>query len=216
MVKILLADDHWLVREGLKAIISDMPGMTVVAEAKDGHEVLDVVRTEDIDIVILDLSMPGKSGLDTLLHIRREYREVCVLVLTLHSEQLYGRRLLRAGAKGYLSKDTASEQLEIALRTVAQGKKYVPSTLADRLVEDVVSPRPVPLHAALSDREYEVLLLIGQGRTAKEIGFCLSLSPKTVLTYRFRILEKLKMKRTAELIHYTVDHRLLDQPLLLR
>lgn len=216
MVKILLADDHCIVRAGLKATISNMPGMTVVAEAKNGHEVLDVVRTQDIDIVILDLSMPGRSGLDTLYHIQQEYPEVRVLILTLHSEEQYGRRLLRSGANGYLSKDSGSEQLEIALRTVVQGKKYIPSKLADILVKEVVTPSSVPLHAALSDREYEILLLIGQVHSPKEIGFLLSLSPRTVGTYRKRILGKLKINTIAELIGYTVEHRLLDQPLLVR
>jgi two-component system, NarL family, invasion response regulator UvrY len=216
MIKILIADDHAVVREGLKATIQDMPGMGVVAEAKNGQEVLDIVRTHQVDVIILDLTMPGRSGLDTLLHLKREHPELPVLIVTLHSEEQYGRRLLRSGAHGYLSKACAPEQLEAALRVVAQGKKYVTPTLAEKLATDLVSPQSVPPHASLSDREYEILLLIGQGHTPKEVAYRLSLSPKTVMTYRIRILEKLKMKTTADLIHYAVEHRLLEQPLVIR
>ena len=216
MIKILIADDHALVREGLKATIQDMSDMSVVAEAKNGQEVLDLVRTHKIDVVILDLTMPGRSGLDTLLHLKREHTELPVLIVTLHSEEQYGRRLLRSGAHGYLSKACAPEQLETALRVVAQGKKYVTATLAEKLATDLVSPQSVPPHASLSDREYEILLLIGQGHTPKEVAYRLALSPKTVMTYRIRILEKLKMKTTADLIHYAVEHHLLEQPLVTR
>jgi two-component system invasion response regulator UvrY len=206
----LIADDHAVVLEGLKQILSETPDIQVVAEATNGHEVLDKIRITHVDVVVLDIAMPGRSGLDILLHLKRERPTLPVLVLSIHPEDQYAVRVLKAGACGYLTKESAPAELIAAIRKVVVGGKYVSPSLAEKLAFDLESDVDKPLHETLSDREYEVLCLIALGKTVKEIADKLSLSVKTISTYRSRILEKMKMKNNAELTHYVIRQGLVD------
>ena len=210
MIKILIADDHAIVREGLKQIIRETSDIVVADEASNGQEVLEKVWKHDYDVVLLDISMPGRSGLDILKQIRSQKPELPILVLTIHPEEQYAVRVLRAGASGYLTKESAPDELIKAIRKVSMGRKYVSSTLAEKLASEVDIISEKPLHQALSDREYEVMCMIASGKTVKEIAEELCLSIKTISTYRSRILEKMKMKSNAELIHYAIQNRLVD------
>jgi len=208
MLKILVADDHQVVREGLKIIIDKMKDMAVVAEACDGSEALTKAARMPLDIVLLDISMPGRNGLETLKQLKVLQPKLKVLVLSQFPEDQYALRVLRAGASGYLTKESAASELLAALRKVAEGKMYISTGLAEKLawqLQDDAQRRP---HDSLSDREFEILRLIGSGKTVSEIGDDLSLSVKTVSTYRARILEKMKMTKTAELILYVLEHGL--------
>ena len=210
MIRILIADDHPVVRQGLKRIIEESPGMTVTGEASTGQEVLQDLRQLDCDVVLLDISMPGISGLDVLKQIRLEKRDLPVLVLSIHSEEEYAVRALRAGASGYLTKTSAPEELIKAIRRVNGGKKYVTSTLAEKLAEHLDVDAERPPHETLADREYQVFCMIARGKAGKEIAAELCLSPKTVSTYRTRILEKMKMKANAEIIRYAMKQGLVE------
>jgi two-component system invasion response regulator UvrY len=210
MIKVLIADDHAVVLEGLKQILSETADITVAAEATNGQEVLDKVRGTPIDVVVLDIAMPGRSGLDILLHLKRERPTLPVLVLSIHPEDQYAVRVLKAGACGYLTKESAPDELITAIRKVVAGGKYVSPSLAEKLAFDLEADVDKPLHETLSDREYEVLCLIALGKTVKEIADKLSLSVKTISTYRSRILEKMKMKNNAELTHYVIRQGLVD------
>jgi len=210
MIKILIADDHPIVREGLRQIIEIATDMVVTDEASNGEEVLEKIREDDFDVVILDISMPGRSGLDILKEVRRERPELSVLILSIHPEEQYGVRLLKAGASGYLTKESAPEELVIAIRIISKGRKYITSSLAERLALKLGDDFEGPLHESLSDREYEVMCMIAKGMTIKEIAEKLFLSVKTISTYRYRILGKMKMKSNAELIRYALKHGLVD------
>jgi two-component system invasion response regulator UvrY len=210
MIRILIADDHAIIREGLKQIISETPDMTVADEAIDGHEVLSKALKNDYDVVVLDITMPGRNGLDVLKELKKQKPELPVLVLTIHPEEQYAVRVLKAGASGYLTKESAPEELTAAIRKISEGKKYVKSSLAEKLVSDLNVDTEKPLHNALSDREFEVMCMIATGKTVKQIGEELFLSEKTVSTYRSRILEKMGMKNNAELIHYAIKHGLVE------
>lgn len=214
-IRILIADDHGLVRSGLKALLDDMPNMSVVGEATTGSEVLQFLRAHPVDIVILDLTMPDRSGLDVLLHIKAECPHVRVLVFSFHLEQQYGRRLLRAGASGYLSKNCPMNLLEKALRCVAEGRRFVTPTLAEQLVTDLMTPSASP-HASLTDREYEIMLLLAQGYKQVEVARRLMLGEGTIRSYRHKLLKKLRLSSTAALTQYAVTHGLLEQPLVSR
>lgn len=209
MIKVLIADDHAVVLEGLKQILSETPDIIVSAQATNGQEVLDKIRSNNVDVVVLDIAMPGRSGLDTLMHIKRERPTLPVLVLSVHPEDQYAVRVLKAGAYG-MTKDSAPDQLVAAIRKVVTGGKYVSPSLAEKLAFDLESDSGKPLHETLSDREYEVLCMIALGKTVKEIADKLSLSVKTISTYRARILEKMKMKNNAELTHYVIREGLID------
>jgi two-component system invasion response regulator UvrY len=208
MIKILIADDHTIVREGLKQIVSETADMMVADEASSGHEVLDKVWNNEYDVVVLDISMPGRDGVDILKQLKRHKPNLPVLVLSMHPEEQYAVRVLKAGAAGYLTKESAPDELITAIRKVSRGRKYVSSTLAEKLAFDLDRDTEKPLHETLSDREYQVMCLIASGKRAKEIAEELYLSVKTVSTYRSRILEKMKMKNNAELTHYAIKHRL--------
>jgi two-component system invasion response regulator UvrY len=210
MIRILIADDHAIIREGLKQIISETPDMTVADEAIDGHEVLSKALKNDYDVAVLDITMPGRNGLDVLKELKKQKPELPVLVLTIHPEEQYAVQVLKAGASGYLTKESAPEELTAAIRKISEGKKYVTSSLAEKLVSDLNVDTEKPLHNALSDREFEVMCMIATGKTVKQIGEELFLSEKTVSTYRSRILEKMGMKNNAELIHYAIKHGLVD------
>ena len=210
MIKILIADDHPIVREGLRQIIEVATDMVVTDEARNGVEVLEKIKENDFDVVILDISMPGRSGLDILKEVRKERPELSVLILSIHPEEQYGVRLLKAGASGYLTKESAPEELVNAIRIISQGRKYITSSLAERLALKLGDDFEGPLHENLSDREYEVMCMIAKGMTIKEIAEKLFLSVKTISTYRYRILGKMRMKSNAELIRYALKLGLVD------
>jgi two-component system, NarL family, invasion response regulator UvrY len=204
-MKVLVADDHAVVREGLKRILTQDQGIQVVAEAEDGSAALARARELDLDVVVLDMSMPGRGGLETLQELKRLWPQLGVLVLSMHPEDQYAVRVLREGADGYLSKESAAEELISALRKIHGGGKYVSPTLAERLALTVERGFEGPPHERLSTREFQVMTLIAQGRTVTDIGEELHLSVKTISTYRSRILEKMGMKHNAELMHYAIE-----------
>jgi len=204
-MKVLVADDHAVVREGLKRILTQDRTIEVVAEAGDGAAALARAREVDLDVVVLDMSMPGRGGLETLQELKRLWPQLGVLVLSMHPEDQYAVRVLREGADGYLSKESAAEELISALRKIHGGGKYVSQTLAERLALTVERGFKGPPHERLSTREFQVLVLIAQGRTVTEIGDELHLSVKTISTYRSRILDKMGMRNNAELMHYAIE-----------
>ena len=208
MIKVLIADDHPIVRAGLKQVIEKSPDMKVAGEALNGQEVLESVSRERWDIVILDFSMPGRSGLDVIKDIRREHPSLPILVLSMHPEAELAPRLLKAGVAGYLMKESATTELVNAIRKIHSGGRYVSQALAEKLAGDLAFESGKQRHELLSDREYQVLLCIAEGRTAQEIAIELSLSIKTVRTYRDRVMEKLSLKNDVELSHYAIEHRL--------
>ncbi len=209
MIRILVADDHPIVRQGLKQIISGSPGMVVAAEAADGQEVLNQVWKNEFDVVLLDISMPGRNGLDILKQLKSQKPGLAVLLLSVHPEEQYALRVLKAGASGYVTKDRAPEELISAIRAAASGKKYVSPSLAQVLASAAGVEAAGPLHQFLSDREYSVLRLIAAGRTPISIAEELSVSPKTVSTFRSRLLKKMGLKTDAEIVRYAIENRLL-------
>ncbi len=210
MIKILIADDHPVVRKGLKDIIEETPDMMVEDEASNGQETLEKVRKSDFDIVLLDISMPGRSGLEILKELKSEKPDLSVLILSIHPEEQYAVRVLKAGASGYLTKESAPDELIAAIRKASTGKKYISSSLAEKLALYLEIDAEKPLHETLSDREYEVMRMIASGKTITEIAEKLFLSVKTISTYRSRILEKMRMKSNAELTHYALKNRLVE------
>lgn len=210
MIKILIADDHSVVREGLKKILSEAPDITVADEASTGHEVLKKMGKINVDAVVLDVSLPDINGLDVLKQIRSTKPDLPVLIFSIYPEKRYAIRFLRAGASGYLTKENAPEELIRAIRKISQGRKYITSSLAEKLVYDLGDDNKEPLHEKLSDREYQVMIMIALGKRAKEIAKELFLSEKTINNYKSRILEKMKMKNNAEIIHYAMREGLID------
>lgn len=210
MIRVLIADDHTIVREGLKQIMNDTGDMSVAAEAANGQEALDRLLKDDFDIAILDIAMPGRSGLEILKELRIHKPKLPVLVLSMYPEDQFAVRVLRAGADGYLTKDSAPQDLISAVRRLYSGKKYISPTLAEKLALSLESDSTKPPHERLSDREYQVLCRISSGKTVKEIADELSLSVKTISTYRARILEKMEMKNNAELTYYSIQNSLVN------
>ena len=210
MIKILIADDHTIFREGVKHILAEYPDLVVADEANNGQEVLDKIWKNNYDMVLLDITMPGMTGLEVLKQLKNDNPKLPVLILSMHPEEQYAIRVLRAGASGYLTKESAPDELITAIRKISQGRKYITSSLAERLATEVEADTEKPLHDILSDREYQVLRMIAAGNTVKHIAKELSLSIKTVSTYRTRIMEKMKMKTNAEVMHYVIKHQLLD------
>ncbi len=208
MIRLLIADDHPIVREGLRRIAAEQPGISVMAEAASADEALLRVNDTPVDVVLLDVSMPGPSFIDVVQSIRREHPSVKVLVLSVHPEDQWAVRALRAGAAGYLTKDHSPEQLVEAIRKVYRGGKYVSAALAERLATGLEIGDAAAPHEALSDREYEVLRALGAGLSVKVAAEGLGLSPKTVSTYRARILDKMQMRTNADLVRYVNDHGL--------
>jgi two-component system invasion response regulator UvrY len=210
MLKILIADDHAIVRQGLKQIVTETRDMTVAGEADNGQELLNKIKEDDYDVVVLDITMPGRDGLDVLRQLRTERPRLPVLMLSIHPEEQYALRALRAGASGYLTKESAPDELVGAIRKVSSGGKYISASLAEKLAFELEAGHAQALHEALSDREYQVLCLIASGKTVMDIAQELSLSEKTVSTYRSRVLEKMNMKNNAELTYYAIKNQLVD------
>lgn len=211
MIRVLIADDHQLVREGLKQLLASAPDVQIAGEAASGHEALELARGGDYDLVLLDMSMPGPSGIDLIRRMRLEKPKLRILVLSMHGEQQYAARALKAGASGYLTKDAAPGQLLGALRKVAAGGVHISETAAAQLVSGGASGDGAP-HTRLSNREFEVFRLLVTGRGLTEIGDRLNLSVKTVSTHKTRILQKMEMDNTAELVRYAVENGLLEGP----
>jgi two-component system invasion response regulator UvrY len=212
MIKILVADDHTIVREGLKQILSNTEDLLVGGEATNGNEVLAKVQGEDWDVVLLDMSMPGRSGVDLIKRLKEEKPKLPVLVLSMYKEEQYAVRALKAGASGYVTKLSASEQLVSAIRKVAGGGVFVSAALAEKLALNLMPTTETLPHTELSDRESQVFLMIVAGQSVSGIAEDLKLSVKTVSTHKTRILQKMNMTNTAELIHYAIRHNLVDEP----
>jgi two-component system invasion response regulator UvrY len=209
-LRILIVDDHPIVRQGLKQTLADAAEIGEIVEAATPQEALDLVRQRKWDAVILDIGLPGRGGLEVLKDIKREVPRLPVLILSMHAEDQYAVRAVRAGAAGYLTKGAATESLIAAVRKVASGGRYISPELAERLATELTVDPDHPLHASLSDREFDVLRSIASGQTVGDIAERLSLSVKTVSTYRARILEKMQLKNNAELMHYVLTNHLLD------
>ncbi len=209
MIRVLIADDHAVVREGLKQIVTENPDMTIAGEAGNGHEVLELARTRDCDLVLLDLAMPGKDGLDTLKELRLLQPQLPVLILSVYPEEQYAVRLLRAGAAGYLTKESAPEELVAAIRKVSKGGRYVSASLGEQLALLLDSDSDRPPHEALSDREFRVMVMLASGKTVTEVADALCLSVKTISTYRSRALAKMNMRNNAEFSFYAMKHGLI-------
>ena len=207
-IRILIVDDHAIMREGLKRILADEPEMQVAGEAANGDEALGMVRDGEWGVVLLDIALPGKSGLDILKHIKAAQPALPVLILSMYPEDQYAVRVLKSGAAGYLTKESAPGQLVAAIRKVAQGGIYVSQELAEKLAIELHSAPEKSPHETLSDREFEILRLIGAGRTPGQIAAELHLSIKTISTYRARLLQKMRMRTNAELTHYAVKNGL--------
>jgi DNA-binding NarL/FixJ family response regulator len=209
-IHVLIADDHAIVRQGLKQILSETDDLVVAGEADDGAEALQLARQQQWNVFLLDVSMPNRNGIDTLKQLKKEFPKLPVLMLSMHPEEQYAVRALKAGASGYLTKQSAPEQLVTAIRQVAGGRKYVSPTvamqLADAIANDTDSEQPP--HELLSDREYEVLKLIATGKTLTQIAEELNLAVATISTFRARILTKLGLSSTAEMIRYGLEHGL--------
>lgn len=210
MIKILIADDHTLFRKGLKHILSEYPDLVVTDEASNGQEVLEKIWHNDYDMVLLDITMPGMTGLEALKQLKNDKPKLPVLVLSMHPEEQYAVRVIRAGASGYLRKESAPDELITAIQKISGGRKYITSSLAERLADNVESTAEKPLHDTLSDREFEVFRMIAAGKKIKQIAEALFLNARTISTYRSRILEKMQIKTNAELIHYAIKHQILD------
>lgn len=210
MIRVFIVDDHVIVRQGLRRILEEAESIEVVGEASNGVEALKIVPTLKWDVMLLDISMPEKGGNDTLKQLLEENKKARVLILSMYAEDQYAIRLMKAGASGYLTKDVAPEQLVEAIHQVVEGKKYISHTLAELMLLEINSVRDKPLHAALSDREYQILKLIGSGKKVSEIAAVLSLSVKTVSTYRTHVLEKMHLKNNAEVTFYVIQNGLLQ------
>jgi DNA-binding NarL/FixJ family response regulator len=210
VIRVVIADDHAIVRKGLRQILAVHPDFAVVGEAENGGEVMQIVRREPCDVLVLDIAMPGKNGIETLKQVKRELPKIAVLIFSMYPEDQYAVRALKAGAAGYLTKMSAGEQLVAALRQVARGRRYITPELAESLAESIGGDSEVPPHELLSDREFQTLRLIAAGRSLTQIGEQLALSPKTVSVYRSRLLAKLKLANNAELTRYAVSNGLVD------
>jgi DNA-binding NarL/FixJ family response regulator len=210
MIKVLIADDHPIVRQGLRQILSGIPDMEVVGEAINAQETLDQVRAGGWDVLVLDITMPDRSGFDILKELKHEQPDLPVLVLTIHGEEQLAVRVLRAGASGYLTKENAPAELVKAIRKVVGGRKYISSSLAETLAAGLDASSDRPRHKALSDREFQVMQMMAGGKTLAEIAETLSLSAKTVSTYRTRLLEKMNLTTNAEIIRYAIENGLVE------
>jgi DNA-binding NarL/FixJ family response regulator len=208
MIRVLIVDDHQIVREGLKQILSETTDIKVLAEGEKGYDALKQMETNQFDVVVLDISLPDENGLEILKKIKSRSTSTAVLILSIYSEEQYAIRALRAGAAGYLSKESASDELIEAIRKISRGRKYIPPRLAEKLAFELEFDTTRKPHEKLSDREFQVLCLLASGKTVTDISQELFLSDKTVSTYRTRILQKMNMKNNAQLIRYAIQHKL--------
>jgi two-component system, NarL family, invasion response regulator UvrY len=210
MIKVLIADDHTLIREGIKNLISLESDIKLVGETSNPFEIPDLIRKTNSDVLILDISMPGKSGVDVLKEIKAAGIKINVLIMTMLPEEQFARRVLKAGASGYLTKDSASTEVITAIRRIAGGKKYISQSLAEQLASDLDDSIAKTPYEILSDREFQILCLIANGKAQTEIANELSISVSTVNTYRSRILEKLNLKTNADIIHFAYQHKITE------
>lgn len=209
-LRLLIVDDHAIVRDGLSKILGDAFPSAIIAVGRNAQDALQHVNDQRWDVLLLDISMPGQSGLDVLKQLLAIQPNLRVLVLTMHAEDQYGVRVLKAGAAGYLTKETASQQVVAAVQRILAGGRYVSSSLAESLANRLSGPQTRAPHQTLSDREYQIMRLIAAGKSVKEIGFDLSLSVKTISTYRARFLKKLNLKSNADIIMYAVREKLIE------
>jgi two-component system invasion response regulator UvrY len=209
MIRIFMVDDHAVVREGLRLVLADVPGMQVVGEAGNGHEALERLRTVACDVLLLDLSMPGRGGLETLREARERWPALKILVFSMHPEDQFAIRVLKEGARGYITKETPPSELVKVIQKIAAGGTWVSAAVTERMVQVIGGAGEEP-HEKLSSREFEVMRMLAQGKTVSQIAAQLFLSVKTVSTYRTRILEKLALSNTAELMHYAIDKKLTE------
>ena len=210
MIRVVVADDHPIVREGLKQLLSAAGDLAVVGEAQNGQEVIERVRALAFDVLLLDMSMPGKSGIELLKQVHAEKPKLRILVLSMHEEEQYAVRAIKAGAAGYLTKESAPAQLVSAIRKVAGGGAFITDSVAQQLALGAMPQSEGPLHSALSDREFQVFRELASGKTVSDIAAQLNLSVKTVSTHKARIMQKMNMSNPAELIRYAIHHRLVD------
>ncbi|HCA43076.1 MAG TPA: DNA-binding response regulator [Bacteroidetes bacterium] len=210
MIKILLVDDHQMIREGVKKILKSEPDIKILGEAKNGVEAIDFVSKNEIDLVVLDITLPGQSGIDIMKSLLKIKSKIKILIFSMHPEDRFAVRALKSGAHGYLTKDSGAEQLVNAIRKIINGNKYISETLAEQLALEIYEEKFKELHEYLSDREFEVFLMISRGKKVSNIADQLNISIPTVNTYRARILEKMKMKTNVELSNYAVKHNLIE------
>ena len=210
MIQVVIADDHPVLRRGIKDILEEQADMQVVAEAANGQELLQKIEQTSCDVVLLDIGMPGRDGLDTLSDIRRSHPKMPVLILSVYPEDQFGPRVLKSGAAGYMNKEAACDQLVKAIRKVCAGGKYVSPALAEKIASDLAADSKLPVHEKLSDREYQVMRMIASGKTVGQIARELCLSEKTISTHRARILEKMEMKTNAQLTYYAIHNDLVN------
>jgi DNA-binding NarL/FixJ family response regulator len=210
VIRIVLADDHTIVREGLKQLLLAADGLEIAGDARDGHEVMKAVRELDFDLLLLDMSMPGKSGIELIKQVRAEKPKLRILVLSMHEERQYAIRAIRAGASGYLTKESAPHQLVEAIRKVAGGGAFISAEVAEQLALGAMPGAVGMPHEALSDREFQVFRMIAEGQSVTDIGERLHLSVKTVSAHKANILQKMNMASAAELIRYAITHRLVE------
>ena len=210
MIKIVIADDHEIVRAGLKQIIADEEDMEVAGESNSGEKLIELIKKNEYDVVLLDLKMSGMNGIEVMKHIKTIKPSIPVIVLSMHAEDQYAVRTIKAGASGYLTKETAGDNLIAAVKKVVAGGKYISPTLAETLADSIAGGGSELPHEQLTDREFQVLCMIASGKTVSEIGAELFLSVKTISTYRQRILEKMSMKNNSELTHYVIKNNILD------
>jgi DNA-binding NarL/FixJ family response regulator len=208
IIKVLIADDHTIVRDGIRQIIDSEPQLKTVAEAENGNQVLELTDKIQIDVVVLDITMPGRNGLETLKELRKLHPKIAVLVLSMHPKDQYAIRVLKAGASGYITKESASEVLVTAIKKVYRGEKYIGSIVSELLANYIQHENPDSPHEILSDRELEVFCLIGNGKSVSQISAQLNLSVKTISTYRRRILEKTQFLNNAEITRYCIERNL--------
>lgn len=210
MIDILVVDDHALIRKGLKMLLEESPDFQVKGEAETGMQAVKMVRDQRYDLVLLDISLPDKHGMDVLKQLKSEQPDIKIIVLSMYPEDQYGVRALKAGAVGYINKQSAPDKLVGAIQQVISGKKYISETLAEQLLSNLIGESQDLLHQSLSNREYQTLCLMSSGNSLTEISEIMMLSPKTVSVYRARMLEKMNFKNNAEAVHYAIAHHLVD------
>ncbi len=212
MINILVVDDHALIRKGLTLLLNETPDIRVIAEADSGMQAISRVRAQHFDIVLLDVSLPDKHGIDVLKQLKSEHPDIKIIVLSMYPEEQYGLRMLKAGALGYINKQSAPEQLVGAIYQVHSGKKFIGEAMAEQLLNNLIGESQELLHQTLSNREYQTLCLMASGKTLTEIAEAMSLSPKTISVYRGRMLEKMGLKNNAEAIQYAISRHLVLNP----